>query len=207
MARGGQYSFVDQPFLFGQFGGQGLDAAHFSAQIDLLAQENRARILAQPNVLVNDGEEATILVGGEVPIPVPQAGGTGAAAITVEYKEFGVSLKVKPTVLKEADGQPEINLALTPEVSSIDPASSITLSGISIPGFRTRRADTNVDVTPGSTLVIGGLIQRDLARIKRKIPFLGDIPVLGYLFRSKEFTEGKTDLVIMVTPEIYTPTK
>jgi Flp pilus assembly secretin CpaC len=207
LARGGAFSFLDQPFLFGQFGGGGIDAADFSAQIDLLAQDNRARILAQPNVLVNDGEEATILVGGEVPIPVPQAGGTGAAAITVEYKDFGVSLKVKPTVLEGAGGQPEINLALSPEVSSIDPASSVTISGISIPGFRTRRAETNVDVTPGSTLVIGGLIQRDVARITRKIPFLGDIPVLGHLFRSKEFSEGKTDLVIMVTPEIQAPTR
>ena len=199
---GGGNAFVDQPFLVGQFGGRGFDSADLAAQISALEQNNHATILARPNILVNDGEEATIHVGGEVPIPVPQAGAGGAAVITVEYKEFGIKLMVQPTIMAEGDAEPRISLSLSPEVSSIDPASGITIQGISIPGFKTRKADTVVDVDPGSTLVIAGLIQRDVARIKRKIPFLGDIPIIGRLFRSKEFREGKTDLVIMVTPEI-----
>jgi pilus assembly protein CpaC len=111
-------------------------------------------------------------------------------------------MKVQPTIVDIEPGRRKINLKLTPEVSSIDPASSVTVSGISVPGFRTRRAETVVTVDPGSTLVIGGLIQRDVSEIRRKIPLLGDIPIIGQLFRSKQFTEGKTDLMIMVTPEI-----
>ncbi len=90
-----------------------------------------------------------------------------------------------------------------PEVSSIDEGSSITISGLRVPGFRTRRAETTVTVASCDTLAIAGLLQRDIARTVRKIPILGDIPILGNLFKSKQFTEGKTDLVIMVTPEIF----
>lgn len=197
--------FIDQPFIFGEFPGEGFEEAPIAAQLNLLAEKNRANILAQPNILVNDGEEAHILVGGEVPIPVPQFGAGAGAVITIEYKEFGVQLTVQPTIVGAERGHPKINLKLTPEVSSIDTASSITVSGISVPGFRTRRTETTVNVDPGATLVIGGLIQRDVSEIRRKIPFLGDIPIIGQLFRSKQFVEGKTDLMIMVTPEIREP--
>ncbi len=202
---GGVFRFVDQPFLFGEFPGEDFTWAALAAQLDLLAQKNRANILAQPNILVNDGEEASILVGGEVPIPVPQVGAGAGAVITIEYKEFGVQLMVQPTIVDIEQGRRKINLKLTPEVSSIDAASSITISGISVPGFRTRRTETIVNVDPGATLVIGGLIQRDVSEIRRKIPLLGDIPIIGQLFRSKQFVEGKTDLMIMVTPEIRVP--
>jgi Flp pilus assembly secretin CpaC len=202
---GGFFQFVDQPFLFGEFPGEDFTWAALAAQLDLLAQKNRANILAQPNILVNDGEEASILVGGEVPIPVPQVGAGAGAVITIEYKEFGVQLMVQPTIVDIEQGRRKINLKLTPEVSSIDAASSITISGISVPGFRTRRTETIVNIDPGATLVIGGLIQRDVAEIRRKIPLLGDIPIIGQLFRSKQFVEGKTDLMIMVTPEIRVP--
>jgi len=201
----GSFTFIDQPFLFGEFPGEGFDRAPLAAQLNLLAEKNRANILAQPNILVNDGEEAHILVGGEVPIPVPQVGAGAGAVITIEYKEFGVQLTVQPTIVDSERGHRKINLKLTPEVSSIDAASSITVSGISVPGFRTRRTETIVNVDPGSTLVIGGLIQRDVSEIRRKIPLLGDIPIIGQLFRSKQFVEGKTDLMIMVTPEILEP--
>ncbi len=199
---GGFFRFVDQPFLFGEFPGEGFEWAPLAAQLNLLAEKNRANILAQPNILVNNGEEAKILVGGEVPIPVPQVGAGAGAVITIEYKEFGVQLTVQPTIVDIEQGRRKINLKLTPEVSSIDAASSITISGISVPGFRTRRTETIVNIDPGATLVIGGLIQRDVSEIRRKIPLLGDIPIIGQLFRSKQFVEGKTDLMIMVTPEI-----
>ncbi|MGD8236931.1 MAG: pilus assembly protein N-terminal domain-containing protein [Armatimonadota bacterium] len=197
-------SFFDQPFLFGQVARKGFNQLlDFGAQLNLLVEDDRARILAEPNLLVNDGEEASILVGGEVPIPVPQAGMAGAAAITIEYKEFGVRMQVTPSILPEAGDAPKIHLALAPEVSSIDPSSSVTVSGLKVPGFRTRRAETTVTVAPGDTLAIAGLLQSETAKTIRKIPILGDIPIIGNLFRSKRFTEGKTDLVIMVTPEIH----
>ena len=202
---GGFPTFIDQPFLFGEFPGEGFEEAPLAVQLDLLAQKNHANILAQPNILVNNGEEANILVGGEVPIPVPQVGAGAGAVITIEYKDFGVQLTVQPTIVDTGGGQRKINLKLSPEVSSIDAASSISVSGISVPGFRTRRTETVVNVDSGSTLVIGGLIQRDVSEIRRKIPFLGDIPIIGQLFRSKQFVEGKTDLMIMVTPEIVEP--
>ncbi len=202
---GGFPTFIDQPFLFGEFPGEGFEEAPLAVQLNLLAEKNQANILAQPNILVNNGEEANILVGGEVPIPVPQVGAGAGAVITIEYKDFGVQLTVQPTIVDTGGGQRKINLKLSPEVSSIDAASSISVSGISVPGFRTRRTETVVNVDPGSTLVIGGLIQRDVSEIRRKIPFLGDIPIIGQLFRSKQFVEGKTDLMIMVTPEIVEP--
>jgi Flp pilus assembly secretin CpaC len=199
-------SFFDQPFLFGQVARHGINQLlDFGAQLSLLVQNDNARILAEPNLLVNDGEDASILVGGEVPIPVPQAGLAGAAAITIEYKEFGVRMQVTPTLIADSDG-PKIHLKLSPEVSSIDPSSGVTVSGISVPGFRTRRAETTVTVASGDTLAIAGLLQHDIARTIRKIPILGDIPIIGNLFKSKRFTEGKTDLVIMVTPEIFDAT-
>jgi len=134
---------------------------------------------------------------------VPQAGIAGAAAITIEYKEFGVRMQVTPSIVaQDADGA-KIHLKLAPEVSSIDPSSSVTVSGLSVPGFRTRRAETTVTVAAKDTLAIAGLLQHDVARSVRKIPILGDIPIIGNLFKSKRFTEGKTDLVIMVTPEIH----
>ncbi len=205
-SQGGQasVSFFDQPFLFGQVNRTGFNQLlDFGVQLNLLIEKNKARILAEPNILVNDGEEASILVGGEVPIPVPQAGIAGAAAITIEYKEFGVRLQVTPSIVGGTTDDPKIHMSVTPEVSSIDPASSITVSGLSVPGFRTRRAETTVTVVPGDTLAIAGLLQRDIARTVRKIPILGDIPIIGNLFKSKQFTEGRTDLIIMVTPEIY----
>ncbi len=196
--------FFDQPFLFGQVNRTGFNQLlDFGAQLDLMVENNTARILAEPNILVNDGEEASILVGGEVPVPVPQAGLAGAAAITIEYKEFGVRMQVQPTIQRTDTGKPRIHLKLTPEVSSIDPSSSVTISGLRVPGFRTRRAETTVTVSSGDTLVIAGLLQREVARTVRKIPILGDIPIIGNLFKSKQFIEGKTDLLIMVTPEIY----
>ncbi|MFQ6133333.1 MAG: type II and III secretion system protein family protein [Armatimonadota bacterium] len=203
-AGGPSVQFFDQPFLFGQVSRRGFSQLlDFGAQLDLLEEKNKARVLAQPNLLVNDGEEASILVGGEVPIPVPQAGIAGAAAITVEYKEFGVRMQVEPSIVQADGDAPRIHLKLSPEVSSIDSSSSVTVSGIRVPGFRTRRAQTTVTVAPGDTLAIAGLLQRDVARLVRKVPLLGDLPILGHLFRSKKFVEGYTDLVVMVTPTIY----
>jgi len=148
--------------------------------------------------VVNEGEEAQIVVGGEIPIPVPQAGG-GAAAVTIEYKQYGVILKMKPTIMP--DGK-SLKLQIEPEVSSIDSATQVSIAGISVPAFRTRRAKTVVDMPSGATLVIGGLIQHEQSKVVRGIPLLSKLPIIGQLFRRDEWNEGLTELVILVTPEI-----
>jgi len=175
---------------------------NLEARLDLLVSENEARELATPNLLVNDGEEANMLVGGEIPIPVPQTG-EGGITITIEYKQFGVLLKVKPVVLDDQ----RVRLMVAPEVSDIDRSTSVAIAGFNIPGFVTRRESTTTDMLSGDTLAIGGLLQTTSSTIIKKVPILGDIPILGALFRSKEYLEGKTELVILVTPEILNTTE
>jgi|LSQX01.1.fsa_nt_gb Flp pilus assembly secretin CpaC len=175
--------------------------SNLEARLDLLVTQNDARELATPNLLVNDGEEASILVGGEIPIPVPQTG-EGGMTITIEYKQFGVLLKVKPVVLDDQ----RVRLMVAPEVSDIDRTKSVTIAGFNLPGFVTRRESTTTDMLSGDTLAIGGLLQTTTSTVINKIPILGDIPILGALFRSKEYIEGKTELVILVTPEILDTT-
>lgn len=169
------------------------------ARLNALAQNNEARILAQPNLLVNDGEAADILVGGEVPIPVPSTG-VGGTAITIDYKPYGVTLDIETQI----EGEDRVRLTVTTEVSDIDTSQTVVIAGIGVPAFRTRRVTTTVDVVSGATLAIGGLIQSDQTKVVSKVPFLGDLPIIGSLFRSREFTEGESELVILVTPEIVT---
>lgn len=203
---GNKATFVDQPWLLQNLAGIGLpdvsgakNILAIASQIDALAQNNEARILAEPNLVVDDGGKANILVGGEIPIPVSQPGGGGAASVTVEWKTFGVKLEIAPVIL---EGGNRINMLLAPEVSSLDASNSVTISGFTMPALRTRSASTQVTMTNGDTLVIGGLLQSEDAKSIRKIPLLGDLPIIGKLFQRKEFTTGKSELVIMVTPEI-----
>lgn len=195
-------TFADQPFLLSVEGGLGT-VGDIAASLDMLRVNDAARILAEPNLVVNEGEEASIVVGGEVPIPVPQVG-VGGSSIAIEYKEYGVVLRMKPTI--NPDGR-SLKLSIAPEVSSIDPATQISIGGISVPAFRTRKAETVVDMPDGATLVIGGLIQHDQSKVVRSIPLLGKLPILGELFRSTEWRQGYTELVILVTPEILRTSK
>lgn len=194
--------FQPQPFLVRVERGVN-NVYDIGTNLQALEDQNFAKILAEPNIVVNDGEEANILVGGEIPIPVAQPGATGFASITVEYKPYGVTLKVKPEITEQG----MIRIKVDPEVSSIDYASGVTIGGMTIPGLRTRRASTTVTVKPGSTLVIGGLIRSDQSKLVRKIPLLGDIPIIGELFKRREFSEGKSELVIFLTPDILSPDK
>ncbi len=160
------------------------------ATLNALAQKDSARILAQPTLVTLSGKEASFLSGGEVPI-VQQLADT----FTVEFKEFGVLMNVKPVV----DSDQNIATHIMTEVSSVAPEA--TASGV--PQFRTRRAETDVKVKDGQTIVIGGLLNNEHARDAiRKVPWLGDIPVLGALFRSKDFRGNITELVVFVTPEV-----
>jgi pilus assembly protein CpaC len=168
------------------------------ARLHLLEQRNAAKLLANPRLVVLEGQTSHLLVGGEVPIPL--AGPLGVPTVT--FKEFGIRLEFKPVV------QPDepIKLDLVTEVSALDFSQAVVISGFSVPTIRSRRVQTVVSLRPGEFLAIGGLIQRDEAKVIQKLPILGDIPILGALFRSTSFTKGETELVIFVTPSLVTPT-
>jgi pilus assembly protein CpaC len=199
---------LDQPFIIGQpvsggvdiLGGGAIQRINgLGARIKALEEENKARLLAKPNVLVLDGREASILVGGEIPVPIGQG---NAGAISVQYKEYGVRLKVTPSITSPETMQ----LKVAVEVSSIDIANSVTISGFEIPALQTRRSEATLNVRNGQSLLIGGLLQKDISKVSSKIPLLGDIPILGQLFRSTKFINGETELVIMITPDLVKPT-
>lgn len=202
---GGTPTFVDQPWLIQNLSGlvgregNGLqNVLPLGAQISLLAQKLCARVLSEPNLMVDDGGIATMLVGGEIPVPIAQGTG-GGTAITVEWKQFGVQLNIEPHILE--DGQ-KINLKIAPEVSSLDFSNAISIGGFLLPALRSRKASTVVTMAAGDTLVLGGLLQTEDVKAIRKVPLLGDLPIIGQLFRRKEFTSGQSELIIMVTPEI-----
>jgi Flp pilus assembly secretin CpaC len=163
-----------------------------SAQVRALVDDNAAKILSQPRILIADGHSASILVGGEFPIPVAQTGGD----ISVEFKTFGIQLAVRPKIMQDN----RIILTLTPEVSSLDFANGVKSLGMVIPAIRTRRATTTVHIMAGQTLIIGGLITSEDAKVVSKVPLLGDIPIIGELFKSTRFLNNESELVIMVTP-------
>jgi pilus assembly protein CpaC len=149
------------------------------------------------------GDTASFLAGGEFPIPVAQKNGDGdtAPTITIEYKQFGVALAFTPTLL--SDGL--INLAVKPEVSSIDPTISIDLGTIRVPGIKVRRANTTIELRDGESFTIAGLLKEEYENQIRQFPFVGELPVLGALFRSNGYRRDETELVIVVTPHLVTP--
>jgi len=165
--------------------------------IDLGETDGQVTTLANPNLTALSGETGTFLAGGEIPIPVAQSLGQ----ISIEYKQYGVSLAYTPTVL--ADGR--ISLRVRPEVSQLSSAGAVTLSGTTIPALTTRRAETTVELGSGQSFMIGGLLQNDHLNTIDKAPGLGDVPVLGALFRSNEFQRHETELVIIITPYLVKP--
>ena len=169
----------------------------FDVVLNALEQKGVARTLAEPNLVALSGDTAEFLAGGEVPIPV--AGEDGA--ITVSFKPFGIGMSFTPTVI---DGD-LINLVLETEVSAIDTSVQVTAAGITLSGFTTRRARTTVELRDGQSLSIAGLLQEDFADGKTQIPWLGDLPILGTLFRSSDFSRSQSELVIIVTPHLVTP--
>lgn len=199
-------SVLDSFGVFGTtFRALGID---FEAYLNALENKGFAKTLAEPTLVALSGERASFLAGGEFPVPVAQSGngagggsGNGNGSLTVEFKPFGVSLGFTPTVL----GDSTINLKVEPEVSSIDPAASIQLNGISIPGLKTRRASTTLELRDGESFAIAGLLSQDFQTTINQVPLLGGIPILGALFRSTEFQKGETELLIVVTPRLVAP--
>lgn len=174
------------------------------AELEVIFADLKARgllqILAEPELLALDGTEASFLAGGEFPYPVAQTTGN-TATYTVTFKEFGVRLRFTPNIT--AGGT--VRLAVNPEVSQLDFGNAVSISGFVMPALRTRRASTSVELRPGQTLAIAGLLDNSLARNVEKVPLLGDIPILGRLFRSDSYRQGRTELVVMVTPTLVTP--
>jgi pilus assembly protein CpaC len=160
------------------------------------------QILAEPNVLTSNGKQGSILAGGQYPYPVVQGvSGTATAAITIEFKEFGVRLNFIPTITPRGT----IRLQVAPEVSSLDFANGVTISGFTVPGVDIRRVRTEVELSEGQSFAIGGLLDNRETETFSKIPFIGDVPVLGKLFQSINKTKTNTELIVIVTPEIVAP--
>ncbi|WP_421704691.1 type II and III secretion system protein family protein [Aliiroseovarius sp.] len=179
----------------------GFNAGAFEVAVLLEALESKGvvRTLAEPNLTALSGQQASFLAGGEYPIPV--VGNEGD--VTIEYKPFGIELTFTPRVV---DGD-VINLKLDASVSGIDATNSFNNNGISVAAFRTRQASTTVEMRDGESFAIAGLLQDDFQDLNGQVPWLGDIPVLGALFRSAEYTREQSELVIIITPHLVTPTR
>ena len=173
---------------------------NFDILIEALQRNGIVKILAEPNLTAVTGQTAKFLAGGEIPIPIPQ----GNDVVTVQYKQFGVSLGFTPTLI----GRNRIALNVQPEVSSLsDSGAAIGANGFQLPSFIVRRADTTVEVASGQTFAIAGLFQQRTARNVEKFPVLGDVPVLGPLFQSQRFQREETELVILITPYLVEPVR
>jgi pilus assembly protein CpaC len=167
--------------------------------LDALDEQGLGKVLAEPTLLARSGETASFLAGGEVPIPVAQGGAFGS--ITVEFKDFGIGLGFTPTVL----GPDRIHLQVAPEVSDVDFTIGTEVAGTVVPGFTTRRATTAVELKDGQSFAIAGLLSDSVRELSGRYPLLGDIPVLGNLFRSSLYQKNQTELVIIVTPHLVKP--
>lgn len=174
--------------------------AYLRAVIRALQETGDFKSLAEPNLLTLDGKEASFLAGGEFPYPTVQAG-RQSDAVTIEWREFGVRLNFTPTITNNGN----IHLAIAPEVSSLDFAGGLMVSGFQIPSVLTRRAFTEVQLQEGQHLAIAGLMDRAVQENIRKLPFLGDIPILGALFRSTNERQEATELLVIVSPRIIEP--
>ncbi|HKR88606.1 MAG TPA: type II and III secretion system protein family protein [Phenylobacterium sp.] len=170
------------------------------AQIQALESKGLVRTLARPNLVAISGEKASFLAGGEFPYPVPQTSG-GGTTITIEFRKYGVKVDFKPEVLDNG----LIRLEVAPEVSKLDQSNSLKIEGFTVPGLITRNTQTVVELKNGASLAIGGLYQRDYQNDVSQVPGLGNLPVLGALFRSASWRRGETELLIIVTPRLVEP--
>jgi pilus assembly protein CpaC len=176
------------------------NASGLATYIRALQTQGALRALAEPNLIAMDGQQASFLAGGEFPIPIVQSGG-GNSSVSVVFKEYGVRLNFKPTIIDED----HIRLDLEPEVSTIDFANGVRFDGFLIPALRTRRAKTSVELRDGQSFALAGLIDNNEMKSLSKVPVLGDIPILGALFKSKSFQKNETELMFIVTAHMVKP--
>jgi pilus assembly protein CpaC len=173
---------------------------NLAALIQALEQRNILQTLDEPTLVTSDGKEASFLVGGEFPIPVLQ-GGANSGAVTIQFREYGVRLTFTPIIT----GRNNIRLHVKPEVSALDYTNALSFNGFTIPALSSRKMETNIELGEGQSFVIAGLIDRQVTETLSKIPVLSSLPILGNLFKSKEFDRNNTELVVMVTPEVTMP--
>lgn len=175
---------------------------NLGATIQALESRGLVQVLAEPNVLAENGKQASFLAGGEYPYPVVQGSlGGNSGAVTVQFKEYGVRLNFIPTITPRGT----IRLQVAPEVSSLDFTNAVRISGFNIPAIATRKVKTEVELNPGQSFAIGGLLDNRETETFEKIPFIGDIPILGKFFRSMSRNRTNTELIVIVTPEIVAP--
>jgi pilus assembly protein CpaC len=173
---------------------------HFGAVIEALETKNLLQILAEPNLIAVNGKEASFLAGGQFPFPIVQPG-AGFTAVTISFKDFGVRLQFTPTIMPNGN----IHLKVAPEVSTLDFANALSISGFTVPALSTRRAETEFEVQDGQSFVIAGLLDNRVTDIYNKIPGLGDIPILGTFFRSKSAQRSKSELMVLCTVKRISP--
>lgn len=191
----------------GTFGRINIGDVQLSVMLQALETRGIVRTLAEPNLVALSGQEANFLAGGEFPIPVAQERSESAngsfSEITVQFKPFGIELNFTPRVVDED----VINLELSAAVSAIDPTNSFTNGSLSIPAFVRREASTTIEMRDGESFAIAGLLQDDFRDLNSQVPWLGDIPVLGALFRSADYERDQSELVIIITAHLVTPTR
>ncbi|MGH7030266.1 MAG: type II and III secretion system protein family protein [Stellaceae bacterium] len=177
-------------------------AERISAMVDALATEGFLTVLAEPNLTAMSGQTASFLAGGEFPYQVAQPGSVGNTAVfTVEFKQFGVQLAFTPTII-DAN---HLNLRVRPEVSQLDFADAVTVDGSLVPALTVDRAETTVELASGQSFALAGLLMHNTSQDISKVPWIGDIPILGALFRSNKFQNDETELVVIVTPYLVRP--
>jgi pilus assembly protein CpaC len=162
--------------------------------LNLLVQQGHARVLSAPDLLTSPGAQATFLVGGQIPIPFS----TGLGQVSIVYKDFGVQLNVTPTLLSNGD----ISADITPDISDLDFQDGVSEGGFLIPALKESKLSTKVITRPGQSVVMGGMLRHVENRVIQKVPLLGDIPILGQLFRSTSYQNNQTDVVFVMTPEL-----
>ncbi|MGB0065858.1 MAG: pilus assembly protein N-terminal domain-containing protein [Terracidiphilus sp.] len=188
------------------FGSEGniftfLPGLNVGASINALEQKSVLESLAEPNILAMNNRQASFLSGGEYPYPVVSGTSGGTPAVSIQFQEYGIRLNFIPTLTPRGT----IRLQVAPEVSALDYANSVTISGFSVPGITSRKVNTEVELKDGQSFVIGGLLDNTISDQFQKIPFIGDIPILGKLFQSESKTKNNAELLVIVTPEIVSP--
>lgn len=171
------------------------------ADLEALESKGVTQVLAEPNLVAADGQEASFLAGGEYPFPVAQGSSSGGTTITIQWKEYGVRLNFIPTITPRGT----IRLQVDPEVSALDTADAVTVDGTSIPALTVRRVKTEAEMASGQTIVIGGLLDNRETQVLERVPFLSQIPVLGKFFQSMSKSRTNTELIVSVTPEVIDP--
>src|SRR5438270_2888075 len=195
---------VDQGSIFGSVAGSALNVFVMGGNtfnfLRALQTQGAIRELAEPNLIAMDGQEASFLAGGEYPVPVVQSG-TGGNAVSIIFKEYGVRLNFKPTIIDED----HIRLELEPEVSTIDFANGVKFDGFLIPALKTRRAKTGVELRDGQSFALAGLLDNSETKSLSRVPFISDVPIIGNLFKSKTFQKQETELMFIITAQLVKP--